>query len=104
MWITYDDLQSNTFKNNYTLQKKLLGAMLQDLSGDRNAELIGNTYNALFGRYTPTEPTTTTRGTGTTATTTATTTGTGTTITTTIAVTTATTTSSGDILPCTVNK
>ena len=97
MWITYDDLQSNTVKNNYILQKKLLGAMFWEFSCDHDAELIRNTYTALFGGQTPTEPTTTTSGTGTTATTTATTTGTGTTATTTTAVTTATTTTSGDI-------
>lgn len=111
MWITYDDLQSNTAKNNFIIQKKLLGGMFWEFSGDRSAELIGNTYTALFGGHTPTEPTTTTTATTngtTTVTTTRTTNATTTTritkSTTTGTGTTASTTTSGDILPWTVNK
>lgn len=47
IWITYDDLQSNTVKNNYILQENLAGAMFWELSGDRSMELIGNTYSQL---------------------------------------------------------
>ena len=101
MWITYDDLQSNTEKNNFIIQEKLLGGMFWEFSGDRSAELIGNTYTALFGGHTPTEPTTTTSRTPTN--TTATTTGT-TASTTTGTGTTASTTTSGDILPWVENK
>jgi len=78
-------------KNNYILQNNLGGAMFWELSGDRNAELVGNTYAALNGGKTPTPGTTTATPTGTTTTgiTTATTTGT--------TAATTTTTSSGDI-------
>ena len=55
IWITYDDLESNTIKNNYILQQKLLGAMFWEFSCDRTAEIIGNTYSALFGGPTPTQ-------------------------------------------------
>ncbi len=92
IWLTYDDLQSNTVKNNYILQEKLAGAMFWEFSCDRNIELIGNTYNALFGGQTTTPETSTSTTTGnTTATTTATTTETTT-------ETTTATTTSGDIL------
>jgi chitinase len=99
MWLSYDDLQSNTVKNNYIVQQKLAGAMFWEFSCDRNVELIGNTYNALFGNQTTTTPGNTT------STTTAqtTTTTTGTTTATTTGTTTATTTTSGDILPWAVN-
>jgi chitinase len=60
MWITYDDLQSNTVKNNYILQEKLGGAMFWEFSCDRSAELISNTYTALHGGSTPAPDTTTT--------------------------------------------
>lgn len=103
MWLTYDDLQSNTVKNNYILQQKLGGAMFWEFSCDRNIELIGNTYKALFGGDTTPSGNTTSTTTGTTnGTTTATTT--GTTNGTTTATTTQTTTTSGDILPWTVGK
>jgi chitinase len=97
MWLTYDDLESNTIKNNYILQEKLGGAMFWEFSCDRNVELIGNTYTALFGGQTTTPGTTTSTQTTTpntnTTSTTATTTGTSTTATTTETSTTATTTS-----------
>jgi chitinase len=60
MWLSYDDLQSNTVKNNYIVQQKLAGAMFWEFSCDRNVELIGNTYNALFGNQTTTTTATTT--------------------------------------------
>ena len=67
MWNIYDDLQSNTLKNNYILKQKLAGGMLWKISGDRTTELIGNTYTTLFGDQAFKEPTATTSGTGTTA-------------------------------------
>jgi len=104
IWITYDDIQSNTIKNNYILQEKLGGAMFWEFSSDRSVELIGNTYAALFGGHTITSTQTTTPNANTTATTTQTTTpNTNTTATTTQTSTTATTTS-GDILPWRINK
>jgi len=51
VWISYDDLESNTNKNNYILQEHLAGAMFWELSGDRTAELIGNTYSQLNNSY-----------------------------------------------------
>ncbi|UJR38435.1 hypothetical protein I4U23_031103 [Adineta vaga] len=53
IWISYDDLQSITLKNNYIKQEQLGGAMFWELSGDRNAELVGATYAALFNGQTP---------------------------------------------------
>jgi len=98
IWITYDDVQSNTVKNNYILQEKLLGAMFWEFSCDRHQELINNTYEALNGGKTPPTPQTTTVTTPTpktTATTTHTTTSntTATTTHTSTSTTTATTTS-----------
>lgn len=100
IWITYDDCQSNTIKNNYILQENLAGAMFWELSGDRNVELIGNTYSQLNGHHqplpsipltpVPSNPTTTT-----TQTTTVTITGTSSTT---------TQRTSGGILPWTANK
>jgi chitinase len=92
IWITYDDLQSNTIKNNYILQQNLAGAMFWELSADRNGELIGNTYSQLSGHQSL--PTTTPTSSNTTATKTQTTT----------VTTTSATTTSGNILPWTVNK
>ncbi len=90
IWISYDDVQSNTVKNNYILQEKLGGAMFWEFSSDRSVELIGNTYAALFGGQTTTTSTqTTTPTTNTTATTTQTST--------------ATTTTSGNIPTWTAN-
>jgi chitinase len=98
IWITYDDLQSNTIKNNYILQENLAGAMFWELSGDRSVELIGNTYSQLSGRQSLPPPTPTSSNTTTTTTQT-------TTVTTTATTSAATRTAiSGNILPWTVNK
>lgn len=48
IWISYDDLQSIHMKNNYIKQNKLGGAFFWELSSDRQVELIGATFNALF--------------------------------------------------------
>jgi chitinase len=47
IWISYDDLESIKIKNDYIKQKKLGGAFFWELSCDRQAELIGATFNAL---------------------------------------------------------
>ncbi len=47
IWISYDDLQSITIKNDYIKREKLAGAMFWELSSDRNSELIGATFRAL---------------------------------------------------------
>jgi len=103
IWITYDDVQSNTVKNNYILQEKLGGAMFWEFSSDRSVELIGNTYAALFGGQTTTTPAANTTSTTTSATTT-TTSQTSTTTVTTTQTSTTTTTTSGDIPTWTANK
>ena len=101
IWITYDDLQSNTVKNNYILQENLAGAMFWELSGDRSVELIGNTYSQLNrGQIrSPLPPISTPISSKTSATATATAT-----VTTIGTNPTTTTTTSRDILPWTVNK
>lgn len=53
IWISYDDLQSIGLKNDYIKREQLGGAMFWELSSDRNAELIGLTYNALNNGQTP---------------------------------------------------
>ncbi|CAF1332106.1 unnamed protein product [Adineta ricciae] len=53
IWISYDDLESISIKNNYIKQQQLGGAMFWELSGDRNAELVGATFAALFNGQTP---------------------------------------------------
>ena len=104
MWISYDDLQSNTVKNNYIIQQQLGGGMFWELSGDRSAELIGNTYSQLNGGKTPPTPASTTTPSGSTTTTTAS----GSTTTTPSGSTTTggstSPTTSGDIPAWTVNK
>ncbi|CAF5212894.1 unnamed protein product, partial [Rotaria magnacalcarata] len=47
IWISYDDLESISLKNNYIKQEQLGGAMFWELSGDRSAELVGATFAAL---------------------------------------------------------
>jgi chitodextrinase len=47
IWISYDDVESINIKNNYIKQKRLGGAFFWELSSDRQAELIGTTFNAL---------------------------------------------------------
>ncbi|CAF4871587.1 unnamed protein product, partial [Rotaria sp. Silwood1] len=56
--ITYDDVQSIDIKNNYIKQNNLGGGFFWELSSDRQAELIGLTYNALNNGVEP-SPTTT---------------------------------------------
>lgn len=61
IWISYDDLESIGLKNDYIKREQLGGAMFWELSSDRNAELIGSTFNALTNGQTPapgTNPTT----------------------------------------------
>ena len=53
IWITYDDLQSIGIKNNYIKQKRLGGAFFWELSSDRQAELVGATFNALTNGLPP---------------------------------------------------
>jgi chitinase len=53
LWISYDDLQSIGLKNDYIKQEQLGGAMFWELSSDRNAELVGATFAALFNGQTP---------------------------------------------------
>ena len=53
IWISYDDLQSISLKNEYIKRENLGGAMFWELSGDRNAELVGATYAALSNGQTP---------------------------------------------------
>jgi chitinase len=47
IWISYDDLESISLKNDYIKREKLGGAMFWELSGDRNSELVGATFAAL---------------------------------------------------------
>jgi chitinase len=47
IWISYDDVESINIKNNYIKQKRLGGAFFWELSSDRQAELVGVTFNAL---------------------------------------------------------
>ncbi|CAF1186430.1 unnamed protein product [Adineta ricciae] len=47
IWISYDDVESINFKNNYINQNRLGGAFFWQLSSDRQAELISATFNAL---------------------------------------------------------
>ena len=47
IWISYDDLQSIEIKTDYIKREELAGAMFWELSGDRNGELIGATYQVL---------------------------------------------------------
>lgn len=47
IWISYDDLQSIGIKNDYIKQNRLGGAFFWELSSDRQAELVGATFNAL---------------------------------------------------------
>ncbi|CAF1217826.1 unnamed protein product [Rotaria sp. Silwood1] len=53
IWISYDDLESISLKNNYIKQEQLGGAMFWELSSDRNAELVGATFSALTNGQTP---------------------------------------------------
>jgi chitinase len=53
IWISYDDLQSISLKNDYIKREQLGGAMFWELSGDRNAELVGATFAALSNGQTP---------------------------------------------------
>ncbi len=53
IWISYDDLQSITIKNDYIKREKLAGAMFWELSSDRNAELISATYQRLNNNLKP---------------------------------------------------
>jgi chitinase len=62
IWISYDDLQSISLKNDYIKQEQLGGAMFWELSSDRNAELVSATFVALLNGQTPapvTNPSTT---------------------------------------------
>ena len=47
LWISYDDSESISLKNEYIKREKLAGAMFWELSSDRNAELISITYTSL---------------------------------------------------------
>jgi hypothetical protein len=47
IWISYDDLESIEIKNNYIKENKLGGVFFWELSSDRQAELIGATFNTL---------------------------------------------------------
>lgn len=47
VWISYDDLQSISLKNDYIKRENLAGAMFWELSSDKNAELVGATFQAL---------------------------------------------------------
>ncbi|CAF2944495.1 unnamed protein product [Rotaria sp. Silwood2] len=60
LWITYDDVQSINIKNNYIKQYNLGGAFFWELSSDRQAELIGATFNALNNGIQPPPVTTST--------------------------------------------
>lgn len=53
IWISYDDPQSISLKNEYIKREQLGGAMFWELSGDRNSELVGATYAALNNGQTP---------------------------------------------------
>ncbi|CAF2946012.1 unnamed protein product [Rotaria sp. Silwood2] len=53
IWISYDDLQSISLKNDYIKREQLGGAMFWELSGDRTAELVGATFLALTNGQTP---------------------------------------------------
>lgn len=53
IWISYDDLESISIKNNYIKREQLGGAMFWELSGDRSSELVGATFAALYNGQTP---------------------------------------------------
>ncbi|CAF0868601.1 unnamed protein product [Rotaria sp. Silwood1] len=57
LWITYNDVQSIDIKNNYIKQNNLGGGFFWELSSDRQAELIGLTYNALNNGVEPSSTT-----------------------------------------------
>ena len=58
IWITYDDLESISLKNDYIKREQLGGAMFWELSSDRNVELVGATFVALTNGQTLPPPVT----------------------------------------------
>ncbi|CAF1248336.1 unnamed protein product [Rotaria sp. Silwood1] len=53
LWISYDNLESITLKTIYIKQNNLAGAFFWELSSDRQAELIGATFNLLNNNIKP---------------------------------------------------
>ena len=61
IWISYDDLESISLKNDYIKREKLAGAMFWELSSDRSAELVSATFVALNNGQTFASQSTSTR-------------------------------------------